>query len=75
MVATRGSKRSFVSRRLEQDKPTHSVWYESNKRGGFIIYAGVRGTGIRTYAGSATSPSTLDYNMRKAKTKFRLPLD
>lgn len=56
-------------------KPEHSIWAESNKQGGFILFAGIKGTDIKTYAGSATSRATLDYNMRKAKMKFGLPLD
>ncbi len=75
MITTNNSRKSFVRRSRELDKPAHSVWHEADRRGGFIIYAGVRGTGIRTYAGSATSSATLEYNMRKAKTKFGLSLD
>jgi len=63
-------KRRWVKR----DEPKHSVWAEPNKRGGYIIYAGIKGTDVKTYAGSATSQATLDYNMRKAKTKFNLPI-
>jgi soluble lytic murein transglycosylase-like protein len=57
------------------NKPQHSVWFESDKKGGFLIFAGVKGTEIKTYAGSATSRSTLDYNIRKAKSRFGLPID
>ena len=52
--------------------PTHSIWAEPSKKGGYIIYAGVRGTDIKTYAGSAMSQETLGYNIRKAQTKFRV---
>ena len=51
------------------------VGLASNKQGGFILFAGIKGTDIKTYAGSATSRATLDYNMGKAKMKFGLPLD
>jgi hypothetical protein len=67
----KGSK--FLRKRLA-NKPQYSVWFESDKKGGFIIFAGVKGTDVRTYAGSATCRATLDYNMRKAKTKFNLPV-
>lgn len=59
-------------RKRLQNKPSYTVWYESNNKGGFIIFAGVKGTDIKTYAGSATSRATLDYNMRKARSKFQL---
>lgn len=68
--ATTRTKRRWVRR----TEPTHTVWAESNKRGGYIIYAGIKGTDVKTYAGSAGSQATLDYNMRKAKTKFNLPV-
>jgi len=63
-----------IRKRLD-NKPTHTVWAESNKKGGFILFAGIKGTDVKTYAGSATSRATLDYNMRKAKMKFGLPID
>ena len=66
-------RRSF--RKRVQDKPQHSVWYEANKRGGYTIFAGIKGTDVKTYAGSAMSRTTLDYNMRKAKMKFGLSID
>lgn len=65
-------RKSFVARRREANKPKHSVWYEADVRGGYIIYAGVRGTDIKTYAGRAMSQETLGYNIRKAQTKFRV---
>ena len=61
--------------RLAKKAPSHAVWAESDKKGGFLIFAGVKGTEIKTYVGSARSRSTLDYNLRKAKTKFGLPVD
>lgn len=56
----------FVAR----SQKAHTVWSEPNKKGGYIIYAGIRGTDVKTIAGSATSALTLDYNMRKVKMKF-----
>ena len=47
-----------------------SVWSELKKSGGYIIYAGVKGTDAKTYAGSAMSRETLEYNVRKAQIKF-----
>ncbi len=61
-------------RRRVTDKPQHSVWAESNKKGGFIIYCGIKGTDAKTVAGAAASRDTLDYNIRKAKYKFGLKL-
>ena len=60
---TTRSKRRFVKR----DEPKHSVWAEQNKRGGYTIYAGIKGT-----AGTAMSRATLDYNLRKARSRFNL---
>lgn len=64
-------QRRKLRKRL-QNKPQYTVWHESNNQGGFIIFAGIRGTDVKTYAGSATSRATLDYNMRKARNKFKL---
>ena len=61
-------------RRRVTDKPPHTVWAESNKKGGYIIYCGIRGTDAKTIAGAASSRDTLDYNIRKAKYKFGLKL-
>ena len=61
-------------RRRVTDKPKHSVWAESNKKGGFIIYCGIKGTDAKTVAGAAASRDTLDYNIRKAKYRFGLKL-
>ena len=54
---------------------SHTVWAERDKKGGFILFAGIKGTDIKTYAGSATSRDTLDYNIRKAKMRFGLYID
>jgi hypothetical protein len=40
----------------------------------YVIYCGIKGTDIKTYAGSAMTRTTLDYNLRKAKMKFGLPV-
>lgn len=61
-------------RRRVTDKPPHSIWAESNKNGGFIIFCGVKGTDAKTIVGAASSRDTLDYNIRKAKYKFGLKL-
>lgn len=60
------------SRFIKRDEPKHSVWAEQNKRGGYTIYAGIKGTDIKTYAGTAMSRTTLDYNLRKARSRFNL---
>ena len=61
--------------REERRKKTIQVWSEPKKGGkGYVIYAGVPGTDQKTYAGSAMSRATLDYNMRKAKVKFGLSI-
>ena len=56
----------------KDDSKQCSVWAEANKRGGYTIYAGIKGTDVKTYAGGATSRATLDYNIRKAEVKFGL---
>ena len=61
-------------RRRLTDKPAHTVWSERLDKGGYIIFAGIRGTDSKTIAGGATSEETLEYNMRKAKLKFGLKL-
>ena len=45
-------------RRRVTDKPQHSVWAESNKKGGFIIYCGIKGTDAKTVAGAAAGIAT-----------------
>ena len=47
-----------------------SIWAEVNKKGGYIIYHGVKGTDTRTIVGGAASRDSLEYNMRKAKHKY-----
>ncbi len=47
-----------------------SIWAEANKKGGYIIYHGMRGTDTKTIVGGAASRDSLDYNMRKAKHKY-----
>ena len=47
-----------------------SIWAEANKKGGFIIYHGVKGTDTKTIVGGATTRDSLEYNMRKAKHKY-----
>ena len=51
------------------------VWAESKSGGGYTIYCGVKGTDVKTYAGGAMSRATLEYNIRKAKMKFGIPLN
>ena len=47
------------------------VWAEKKKGGkGYVIYAGVIGTDMKTYAGSAASKDTLDYRLRIAQNKY-----
>ena len=62
------------TRKRATAKQTHQVWAEANKKGGYIIYAGVKGTDAVTIAGGATSRETLDYNLRKARHKFGLSI-
>ena len=62
-------RRSFITKPKNNTK----VWAELNSRtGGYRIFFGIPGTDVKTYAGSATSRSTLDYNIRKAEVKFGL---
>tara|TARA_B100000212_G_scaffold337709_1_gene313032 strand:- start:111 stop:311 length:201 start_codon:yes stop_codon:yes gene_type:complete len=63
-----------ATRKRVNQKQTVTVWSEQKRNGGFVIYAGVRGTEMKTYAGSAMSRSTLEYNIRKAKLKFGISL-
>ena len=58
------------TRRRVSDTSNISILAEVNKKGGFIIYHGVKGTDTRTIVGGATSRETLEYNMRKAKHKY-----
>jgi len=47
-----------------------TIWAEVNKKGGYIIYHGMRGTDTKTIVGGAASRESLEYNMRKAKHKY-----
>ena len=67
MINTNSPRRT---RRRVSDTSSISIWAEVNKKGGFIIYHGVKGTDTRTIVGGATSRETLEYNMRKAKHKY-----
>ena len=61
--------------REERRQKKIQVWSEPKKGGkGYVIYAGKPGTDMKTYAGSAVSIATLEYNMRKAKVKFGIPI-
>tara|TARA_B000000557_G_scaffold262597_1_gene263738 strand:+ start:1568 stop:1795 length:228 start_codon:yes stop_codon:yes gene_type:complete len=51
------------------------VWAEAKKTGGYTIYCGIKGSDVKTYAGAAMSRETLEYNIRKAKMKFGIPLN
>ena len=62
------------SRRRANIQNKNTVWAEPNKKGGFIIYFGEKGTDKKTIAGAAQSRETLEYNMRKAKHKFGIKL-
>ena len=72
MISANTSRRQ---RRRITDQPKHSVWAEPNKKGGYIIYHGVKGTDTRTIVGGAASRDSLDYNMRKAKHKYGYKLN
>jgi hypothetical protein len=51
-----------------------SVWAEANKKGGFIIYMGIKGTDAKSIVGAAAYKETLEYNLRKAKFKHGIKL-
>ena len=68
-----GEEKKRVSR-IQPRKVEHSVWYEAKRGGGYVMYCGIKGADIKTYAGSAMSRTSLDYNLRKAKMKFGLPV-
>ena len=57
-------------RRRVTDKPNISIWSEANKKGGYTIFHGMRGTDTKTIVGGAASRESLEYNMRKAKHKY-----
>ena len=64
--------RANIVRKRKVNRNNHTVWAVSNNKGGYIIYAGIKGTDSVTTAGGASSYSTLEYNIRKAKHKFGL---
>lgn len=68
---------SFVRRTRSRNKAAEkfSVWAEPNKKGGHVIYVGVRGTDVKTFAGLSLSRDSLEYKMRQARVKFNLPVD
>lgn len=70
-LGTERSGSPFVRRRLNKQRE-YTVWAEPNKRGGYIIYAGIKGTDAKTIAGGAQSKANLEYNLRKAKYKFAI---
>ena len=61
--------------RGKRSQGTHTVWSEPAPKGGYIIYAGIQGTDVKTYAGMAMTRTTLEYSIRKARVKFNLPVD
>lgn len=67
-------KPSFMMVSSKQDHKLQ-VWAEPKKTGGYTIYCGVKGTDVKTFAGAAMSRETLEYNIRKAKMKFGIPLN
>ena len=64
------ARRSNVSRRRFTEKNQHTVWAEPKKSGGYIIYAGVKGTGKVTSAYNYVSAENLGWKLEKAKAKF-----
>tara|TARA_Y200000002_G_scaffold382608_1_gene400300 strand:- start:178 stop:384 length:207 start_codon:yes stop_codon:yes gene_type:complete len=62
------------TRRRLSSTPSHQVWAEANKKGGYIIYCGIKGTEKKTIAGGAANLESLDYNLRKARHKFGLSI-
>lgn len=71
MINTSSSR---MQRRRISEKKEYSVWSESNKRGGYIIFCGIRGTDSKTIVGAANSRETLEYNIRKAKVKMGIKI-
>ena len=57
-------------------KPEIKIVVEKKNRGiGWMLFAEDVKSGARTYAGAAMSQDTLEYNVRKAKMKFGIPID
>ena len=62
--------------KLGLKKPEIKIVVEKKNRGiGWLLFAEDVKTGSRTYAGAAMSQDTLEYNVRKAKMKFGIPID
>ncbi len=62
-------RRSFI----QKPKNACKVWAELNPRtGSYRIFFGIPNSEVKTFAGAASSRSTLDYNIRKAEVKFGL---
>lgn len=59
-------------RAAEANKTT--VWAESNDKGGFIIFCGIKGTEVKTIVGGCSTRDMLEYNIRKAKHKMGIKL-
>ena len=68
------AQKSSRQRRRVSDREKHTIWTESNGKGGFVIFCGIRGTDVKTVAGAAGSKETLEYNIRKAKVRFGIKL-
>lgn len=60
-----------VRKRASQQSKV-SIWAESNKKGGYVIYMGIRGTDAKSIVGAASYKETLEYNLRKAKHKYNM---
>jgi len=58
------------TRRRVSETSNITIWAEANKKGGFDIFHGVRGTDTKTRVGGAMTRENLEYNMRKAKHKY-----
>ena len=68
-------ERSNITRRREVDRASRAVqvWAEQKPRGGgWIIYAGIRGTDSKTIAGAAASRDSLEDNLGRARRKFMI---
>lgn len=76
-VQTNNTNKSMPRFMLVRSKVDNKiqVWAEPKRGGGYAIFCGVPGTDVKTFAGAAMSRDTLDYNIRKAKMKFGIPLN
>ena len=71
MITAKRSERLHRRRVSERKNKQVQVWAERKPRGaGWIIYAGIPGTEQKTVAGAAGCRNTLDFNLRKAQSKF-----